>query len=123
MFLKFLSNLPRGAQWQNSTILTQKQFIQQLVAKRSMIDLLLADLLCYKRKALALWQPNVKEAAPGVFCPATLDTYELFDEGYTHTKNIETRLTALVNMLSACEGTVKISAQQLSAACNILLTS
>ena len=71
-----------------------------------MIDLLLDDLRCYKQKALSVWQPNATKNAPGVFCPATFETCELFAEGYTHTKNIETRLAAIVNMLGACEGMV-----------------
>ena len=76
---------------------------------------------CYKRKALALWQPNVAKSAQSVFCPATVATYELFEEGYTHGKNVETRLGAIIYMLEACENNVQITAAQLELAWNILM--
>ena len=86
-----------------------------------MIDLLLKDLACYKKKALTLWQPNVTKSAQGVFCPATVGTYELFEEGYTHSKNVETRLSAIIYMLEACENNVQITAEQLELAWSILM--
>ena len=86
-----------------------------------MLDLLLQDLASYKKKALALWQPNATKSASSVFCPASVDTFELFEEGYTHRKNVETRLSAIIYMLEACEQHVQITGEQLELAWNILM--
>ena len=102
IFLKILSFVPKYQNWSNTQMQTQKQYIQDLVVSHGMVDLLLEDLACYKRKALTLWQPGVSKAASSVFCPETVDTYELFEEGYTHSKNVETRLSAIIYMLEAC---------------------
>ena len=56
-----------------------------------------------------------------MFCPATVDTYELFEEGYTHSKNVETRLSAIIYMLEACDPHVQITGEQLELAWNILM--
>ena len=121
ILFKTISWLPRQTAWMNNQSITMKSFVTELVTEAQLIDVLLQDLQSYKENALKLWQ---NEDGNGVFCPRTLDTFPLFNEGYTHGKNLEVRLSGLLFIL---ESTViqgpRISAEQLQRLWDILLTN
>ena len=71
-----------------------------MVADAQLIDILINDLQSYKELALKEWQPdNVTDT--NVFSPRTIETHQLFSEGYTHAKNLDVRLTGLLFILES----------------------
>ena len=100
IMFKTINWLPRHQAWMNNNSTTMRTFVTDLCTDMQIIDILLQDLETYKNLALEQWQPdNVKDL--NVFSPRTIDTHPLFNEGYTHAKNLEVRLNGLLFILDS----------------------
>ena len=99
-----------------------KTFVTELVTETQLLDILLQDLQAYKENAIKLWQEDADEN--GVFCPKTIETFPLFNEGYTHSKNLEVRLDGILFILDTVQiQGPRIQAEQLQRLWDILITN
>lgn len=125
--VNLIKSMPKYHYTKSDKSLQQKDFVRDLIRHQDLLTILINDLSAYKERVQAYVaeveasRKIAKKKSGPEFSPISelLDS-ELFEEGFSHTQNVLSRLKALIFMLETCEGSEQLQQTQLMQLWDIL---